>query len=228
MKKQFALNILVITTIMLGIFNHTTAQVMVNKGSTHKYSVTPVPEGATYIYHWSVTPGGTSSDFGTGATSNDILWDGEAGTYVITIFPTKEISGCAGNSQTLSVKVVDVNITWAVISSAQCPKTDNQYGDFILTANYTGPAGAWSFNYSIDGAASLTVNVAAGTTRDLTIPGFINTSNTSTVIHTIKITSVTTVDGFTLNYNGTETDAATRIHTVTVDPTPGTSGIIQL
>jgi hypothetical protein len=228
MKRQCVLLILFIAITLPGSLNHLSAQVIVIKGSTHKYSVTPIPVGATYNYNWSVTPGGTSSNFGTGSTSNDILWNGDTGIYVITIFPSKPISNCAGNNQTLSIKLVDVNITWNITSSSQCPKTDNQTGDFSITANYTGVSGAWSFNYSIDNAAPITVNVAAGTTKDLTLAGFTNLSNTLTASHTIRITSVTTADNFTVNYSGAEADAASRLHTVTVEPTPNTSGIIQL
>jgi hypothetical protein len=204
------------------------AQVQITKGSTHKYSVTPLPGTATYDYHWSVTPGGTTSTFGTAATSNDIVWDGASGTYTITIYPTKPVSGCAGNNQTLSVTVVDMNIVWASTSSTQCPKTDNQTGDFSIIANYTGVSGAWSFKYIIDSGSEQTVNVAAGNSSTVNITGFTNASNTATASHTIRITSVTTPDNYTANYTGAESDAATRLYTVTVDPTPGTTGIIQL
>jgi hypothetical protein len=213
--------------ILLLLTVNTNAQVQVSKGSTHKYSVTPVPAIATYNYSWSAT-GGTSSTFGTAATSNDILWDGAAGAYTITVFPIKPVSLCAGNNQTLTITIVDMNLVWATTSSTECPKTDNQTGDFSITANYTGVAGAWSFKYIIDAGAEQTVNVAAGNSSIVNIPGFTNASNAATANHTIRLTSITTPDSYTVNYTGAEADAATRLYTVTVNPTPATSGIIQL
>jgi hypothetical protein len=208
--------------------DHANAQVQVSKGSTHHYSVSPIPDAATYDYHWSATPGGTSSDFGTAATSNDIIWDGETGLYTVTVYPTKPVSNCAGSDQTLLIAVVEMNIIWSSTSSTQCPKTDNQSGDFSITADYTGVTGAWSFKYSIDAAVEQTVNVAAGNSVVVNIDGFTNASGTTPAIHTIRISSVTTPDNFTVNYTGTELDAITRLYTVTVDPAPNTSGIIQL
>jgi hypothetical protein len=227
MKTIRVLTSLLVVTLLLCYTEVAKAQVQVTKGSTHKYSVTPLPGAATYNYNWSVT-GGTSSVFGTLATTNDILWDGAAGTYTLTVYPVKPISNCAGNNQTLSVTIVDMNLVWSTTSSTQCPKTDNQTGDFSITANYTGIVGAWSFKYSIDGGADQTVNVAAGNTSTVNITGFTNASNTAQATHTVRITSVTTPDNYTLAYTGAEADAATRLYTVTVDPTPGTSGIIQL
>jgi hypothetical protein len=228
MNKQPILTGMLAITLLLFMVSHINAQVEVTKGSTHKYSVTPLPGSATYDYHWSITPGGTSSAFGTAATTNDIVWDGTAGTYTITVYPSKPVSNCAGNNQTLSITVVNMNIVWSATSSTQCPKTDNETGDFTITANYTGVSGIWSFHYSIDGGTDQTVSVTSGITKDVTVSGFINTSNTATEAHTIRITSVTTADSYTVNYTGAEADAASRLYTVTVDPTPGTTGIIQL
>jgi hypothetical protein len=229
MNKLIILSGILTATLFLCLAGNTEAQVEVTRGSTHKYSVTPVPGTATYVYHWSVTPGGTSSTFGTSATTNDIVWDGAAGTYTITVYASRPVSDCSGNNQTLSVAVLDMNIVWAVNSSTECPKTDNETGDFIITANYTGVSGTWSFNYCIDGNGVQTVTVPAGNnSKDITISGFINTSNAATAMHTIRITSVTTADHYTVNYTGSEADAASRLYTVTIDPTPGTTSIIQL
>ncbi|MFO7657107.1 MAG: hypothetical protein R6W78_08570 [Bacteroidales bacterium] len=217
-----------LTVFLFCCVNHAHSQVQVTRGSVHHYSVSPIPESATYNYHWSVTPGGTSSDFGTAATSNDVLWDGATGTYTITVYPTKPVSNCAGSSHTLLVNVVDMNIVWSSISSTQCPKTDNQSGDFSIVADYTGVMGAWSFTYSIDELSEQTVNIAEGNSTIVNIDGFTNSSNTEQAIHTIRISSITTPDNHTFNYSGSESDAATRLYTVIVEPTPGTSGIIQL
>ena len=217
-----------VTALVFYSVNNVNAQVQVTKGSTHYYSVSPVPGTATYDYHWSVTPGGTSSEFGIADTTNDIIWDGATGIYTISVYPTKPVSGCAGNSQILLINVADMNIAWSSTSSTQCPKTDNQSGDFSITADYTGVTGAWSFKYSIDDTDEHTINVAAGNSAIVNIDGFTNASSITSAIHTIRITSVTTPDNYTVNYTGTEFDAATRLHIVTVNPTPGTSGIIQL
>ncbi len=228
MKKLGIIYSCIVAVFLMNGVCKVNAQVQVIKGSIHHYSVSPIPDTAVYDYHWSVTPGGTSSDFGTAETTNDILWDGAIGMYTITVYPTKPVAGCAGSNHTLLISVVEMNIVWSSISSTECPRTDNQTGDFALTAEYNGVAGAWSFNYSIDGMAEQTVNVAAGNITTVTIDGFTNASVTLSEIHTIRITSVTTYDNHTVNFTGAEFDAATRLHTVTVDPTPDTSGIIQL
>jgi len=216
----------VIALLLLGICQ-ATAQVEVSKGSTHKYSVTPI--GDTNLdYHWSVTPGGTSSSFGTGSTSNDVIWDGAVGEYIITVYPTKQASDCEGRSNSLSIRVVEMKIQWTTTTSSQCPRTDNQTGDFDLIVNFTGVSGAWSFSYRIDDAPPQTIHVASGNSITINFSGFTNASNTNTEDHTIKITSVTTADNYTVNYTGIETDAEKRLHIITIEPTPDTSGIIQL
>jgi hypothetical protein len=227
MKRIGILFTCIVTAFLFVCVNHANAQVQVTRGSTHHYSVAPVSGPVTYDYHWSITPGGTTSDFGIAETTNDVVWDGAMGLYTITVYPTRQVSGCAGSNQTLFVDVVDMNIVWSSTNSTQCPKTDNQSGDFTLFADYTGLTGAWSFKYSIDGTAEKTVNMAAGNSATLNIDGFTNSSVTIPAIHTIRITSVTTPDNYTVNYTGAEFDAATRLYTVTVDPTPYTSGIIQ-
>jgi hypothetical protein len=228
MTKIGTLFFYIVAVFLLCCTNQSNAQVQVTSGSVHHYSVSPITGSPTYDYHWSVTPGGTSSDFGSADTTNDVLWDGATGLYIITVYPTRPVSGCAGSNQTLSVNVVDMNITWSSTGSTQCPRTDNQSGDFTLFADYTGVSGAWSFKYLIDGSAEQTVIIAAGNSATVTIEGFTNASVTTPEVHTIRISSVTTPDNYTLNYTGAESDAATRLYSVTVDPTPNTSGIIQL
>ncbi len=227
MKRIGILFTCIVTAFLFISLNQANAQVQVTRGSTHHYSVAPISGPSTYDYHWSVTPGGTTSDFGTRDTTDDVVWDGATGLYTITVYPTHQVSGCAGSNQTLIVDVVDMNIVWSSTYSTQCPKTDNQSGDFILFANYTGLTGAWSLKYSIDGTAEQTIYIAAGNSATVNIGGFVNPSVTIPAIHTICISSVTTPDNYTLNYTGAEFDAATRLYTVTVDPTPNTSGIIQ-
>lgn len=227
MKKLGVLFFCFVTAILLFGVNHVRAQVQVTQGSTHHYSVAPVSGPSVYNYHWSVTPIGSSSDFGIKDSTQDIIWDGATGLYTITVYAEKPVSGCSGSNQTLLVEVVAMNIDWSFTSSTECPRTDNQSGDFILVANYTGLTGAWSFSYSIDNAVEQTVNIAEGNSGTVNIEGFTNPSFTTPAAHTIRITSVISPDKYVLNYTGVEFDAATRIYTVTVDPTPNTSGIIQ-
>lgn len=203
------------------------AQDQVTRGSVHHYSVAPFSGSPAYDYYWSVTPGGTISDFGISDTTNDILWDGATGLYTISVYPTHQVTGCAGNNEMLSINVVEMNIMWASNSSTQCPGTDNQSGDFTLNADYIGIIGAWSFKYSIDAGAEQIVNVASGNSVAVNISGFVNPSVTTPAIHTIRISQATSSDKYTAIYSGSESDAAARLYTVTIDPTPNTSGIIQ-
>ncbi|MBN1143365.1 MAG: gliding motility-associated C-terminal domain-containing protein, partial [Bacteroidales bacterium] len=196
------------------------AQVQVTKGSTHHYSVAPIQDGAIYNYHWLVTPGGTSSDLSAKDSSSNILWDGATGEYTISVYPTKPGSACAGNVQTLVVEVSDMHIAWSEAGTAECSRTRHQSGDFNITANYTGILGVWSFEYTIDGGAEQTVNVTNGNYAIISIDGFTHTSGSNPEIHTIRISSVTSRDNCTVNYTGTETDAAARLYTVVVDPPP--------
>jgi hypothetical protein len=227
MKKKCILISVLVTGFILLCAVNLNAQVQVTQGSTHTYSVTPLPGTATYNYNWSVS-GGTASAFGTAATSNNIVWDGTAGTYTITVYPVNPATTCAGNNQTLSVEIVAMSIIWSTLTSTQCPHTDNQTGDFSVVAQYTGITGAWTYTYIIDAGAPQSITVPSGTnTSTVNITGFTNASNTATADHTIRITSITTPDNYTFNYDGSETAAASHLHTATVQPTPATSTIIQ-
>jgi hypothetical protein len=228
MKKFSIIISFVALALLLFSTNSAMAQVKVTKGSTHTYSVTPIPNTATYVYNWSVT-GGTTSTFGTAATTNNVLWDGAVGTYTLTVFPKDATSGCLGDDQTLSVEIVGMStIGWTVTTSNACPKNTKQTGDFTITANITGAAldGDYKFTYSIDGGASsapVTLTVASGAgTKDVTIPGIANTG-VGPETHTIKFTNLTSPDGLSVAYTGAETNAT---HTVTVERI-GTTGIIQ-
>jgi gliding motility-associated-like protein len=216
---------MIITAAMLICLNKTMAQVQVSIGSAHTYSVSPLSDTASYIYHWSST-GGTSSDFGTSDTAKNIVWEGPPGLYTVSEFPEKVISNCFGDTQTLTVSVLNINIVWTNDSSTQCPNTENQTGDFSIIASYTGVEGAWSFKYCIDGIDTFNVNISSGNTSLINIPGFENSSDTIDEIHTIRIVSLTTPDNYTVFYTGTEHDAASRLYTVKVEPAPGTFWIV--
>lgn len=193
-------------------------------GSTHSYSVTSVPNGANYEYHWSVSGGTSTTITGTANSTGNIVWDGAAGQYTLTVYAVNPTTGCAGNNKTLIINVVGLGISITGPATA-CPKTDNQSGDFVLTVTYTG-TGAWSFIVN-DGVADKTYSVPDGTTSyQITIPGYTNASATATVDHSFRITSVTTAGG-TVAYDGTETNAAQHKATVTIQPTPATTDIIQ-
>jgi hypothetical protein len=225
MKKVFIFFFSFVLLLMFAGMDKVVAQtsVTVIQGSTHTYSVTPVPDGSNYQYHWSIS-GGSSSIPGTNSTTNNIVWDGVTGSYILTVYAVNPVTGCAGNNKTLTINVVGVGIT-ITGPAAACPKTDNQSGDFILTVNFTG-TGAWSFTIN-DGASDKTYSVADGTSSyQITVPGYTNASSTATIDHTFRITSVTTTGG-TVSYDGSETNAAQHNATVTIQPTPATSGIIQ-
>lgn len=217
--------------LMICMFNlktvHLQAQVLVTKGSIHKYSVTPLPTNAIYNYNWSAS-GGTSSIFGTAATSNDILWDGAAGVYSISVYPVKTTSNCSGMNQTLTIAIVDMSIKWSTLVSTQCPKTDNETGAFAISAFYTGIEGPWSFTYNIDDGPGITIAINSGFTSTIIIPGFTNLSVSNNETHVIKITSVTTPDNYTKIFDGTESDSISRSYTVSIEPTPATTEIKQL
>ena len=207
--------------------NIVNAQQQVTKGSIHTYSVTAGSDAVDYVYHWSAS-GGTSSPFGTGDTTNAILWDGLPGLYTLSVFVEQPVTKCLGNNQSFAIRIVGMNIFWSEQSSRQCPSTDNETGTFPITAEYTGIAGNWSFCYRIDDSSSQKVNVSSGSSSTIYIPGFTNESNSTPENHAIRITSVTSPDNYTIQYTGTEPDAASRIYMVTIEPTPGTSGIIQI
>jgi hypothetical protein len=221
-KKLFSPALVLL--IFLGI-NKAEAQapITVIQGSTHTYSVTPVPNGASYDYVWTIS-GGTNSIPGTGATTAGILWDGIPGQYSITVYPVNPATGCAGNNQMLLVNVVAMGGFTLTGPATVCPHTDNQSGNFDVTITYTG-TGAWSYILN-DGSTNRTVNVADGTGTSTTgIIGFANLSNTTQASHVIRVTSVTTPEG-TVTYDGTEANATNHRITVNVQPTPATSGII--
>lgn len=201
-----------------------TPTVTVIQGTSHTYSVTPVPNGANYEYHWSVN-GGTSSALGTNRTTNSILWDGAPGQYTLTVYAVNPTTGCAGNNQNIIINVIAMGGFTLTGPSEVCPHTDNQTGDFEITVAYTG-SGAWSYVLT-DGVTNRTINVNAGTTTStVTIPGYANASSSNVATHVLRITSVTTSDG-TVTYDGNETNASNHRISVNVQPTPATSGIIQ-
>ena len=226
MKKTIVLFCSLLLVMLVASLEQTSAQttITVIQGSTHTYSVTPVPNGANYDYVWSIS-GGTSSVPGTNATTAGILWDGAAGQYVITVYAVNPATGCAGNNQTLVVNVVAMGGFTLTGPALVCPKTDNQTGDFNVIVSYTG-TGAWSYVLN-DGLTNRTVTVADGTTSSTTtISGYANLSSTTQASHILRITSVTIPEG-TVTYDGTEANAANHHITVNVQPTPATSGIVQ-
>jgi hypothetical protein len=226
MRKSIIFISFLAVVLTFASLNQANAQgpITVVQGSTHSYTVTPVPDGANYEYHWSVSGGTSTAVTGTTNTTGNIVWDGAAGQYTLTVYAVNPATGCAGNNKTLTINVVGLGIT-ITGPSAVCPKTDNQSGDFVLTVTYTG-TGAWSFTVN-DGTNDLTYSIPDGTTsKQITIPGYTNPSASATVDHTFRITSVTTTGGI-VTYDGSETNADQHKATVTVRPTPTTSDIIQ-
>jgi hypothetical protein len=226
MKNLFVIFYLAAALLILSLDNAWAQhpQVTVIQGTTHTYSVTPVPNGANYEYHWSVT-GGTSSNFPNTNNSGNIIWDGAPGQYTMTVYAVNPSSRCAGNNQTLIVNVVAMGGFTLTGPAEVCPRTDNQSGDFVVNIAYSG-GGEWSFTLN-DGLTDRTVNVAAGTSSSaLTIPGYSNLSSINVATHVLRITSVTTAEG-TVVYDGNEADIDNHRIMVNVQPTPATSGIIQ-
>jgi hypothetical protein len=212
--------------LMIVSMNNVVAQtpITVIQGSTHTYSVTPVPNGTSYNYIWSIT-GGTTSSPGNGATTGNILWDGTPGQYIMNVYAVNPATGCAGNNQTLTINVIAMGGFTLTGPTEVCPHTDNQTGDFTVTVSYTG-SGAWSYVLN-DGSTDRTVNVPDGTTSStITISGYVNLSSTNTATHLLHVTSVTTLEG-SFTYDGSEANAANHRISVIVQPTPATSGIIQ-
>jgi hypothetical protein len=212
--------------IMFASQNKAFAQTPINviQGTSHSYSVTPVPNGANYEYHWSVT-GGTSSTFSSANNSGSIVWDGATGQYTITVYATNPVTGCNGNNQTLIINVVSMGGFTLTGPASVCPKTDNQTGDFTVSVAYSG-TGAWSFTLN-DGLVDKVYNVASGVSSfNVDVPGYANLSSTTVATHVFKLVSVTTPEG-TVNYDGTEANATSHTISVNVQPTPATSGITQ-
>lgn len=212
-------------TALLAIFAvNTNAQQQVTKGSTHTYEVT---DNVDYTFNWSAT-GGTSTDLSTEtANSVDITWDGAAGTYDVNVYATS-INNCDGDNSTLQVEIIAASIAWNVASADECPASDNNtVTPNTITADFTGIDGDWSFTYSIDGGADQTVNVTGpDKSYDLTLPaGLYNNATGTDVTHEVVITSLTTPDGVTFNYDGTEADAADHLFELKVYPKPTTSAI---
>lgn len=214
----------VINVLALNKVNAQTPSINVIQGTTHTYSVTPVPNGANYTYTWTVT-GGTNSTFSTTNNSGDIKWDGSVGQYTMTVYATNPVTGCKGNNQTLLVNIVAMGGFSLTGPTEVCPSTDNETGDFSVNVAYTG-SGAWSFTLN-DGVSDKVYSVANGvSTYKVDVSGYANLSNTTVATHKFKIVSVTTPEG-TVAYDGTEANAANHTITVNVQPTPATSGITQ-
>jgi len=226
MKK--VLFIIFLTTLMMFAgLNKAIAQapITVIQGTTHSYTVTPLPNGATYEYHWSVTGGSSTAITSTTNNSGNILWDGPTGQYTLKVYAVNPITGCAGNNQTLVINVVAMGGFTLTGPADVCPHTHNQTGDFSVNVAYTG-TGAWSFTLN-DGVVDKVYNVDSGvSTYEVLVPGYANLSNTTVDTHVFKIVSVETPEG-TVTYDGTEANAASHTISVNVQPTPATSGIIQ-
>lgn len=229
--KKLIITITITAAILTTAFNKADAQVKVTvvQNSIHHYKVTPVPDGANYDYHWSVTGGTTTVLSGIVTnTTGDIKWDGIPGKYTLGVYATNPLTGCSGFDKTIEVTIVAMG-EFAITGPTEnvCPYVDrrNQSGDFDIKVTYGG-TDAWEFVLN-DGVSDKTYSVEAGTSfKIITIPGYVNPSATDVATHTFRLVSVTT-NGLTVTYNGSETDADKHSFTVKVNPTPATSDIIQ-
>lgn len=195
------------------------AQELVLRGSTHRYSITPVGKNADYKYTWTVS-GGTASVLGNGSITDPILWDGDAGIYTVSMFATDKKNGCAGNIQKFQVQIIDFPIRWQGSATTICSSFGNEYRDFSLVVEFPSTIGKWSFEYQIDNTPVVKVSVTGGTSKIINIAGFINHSNQGVEVHKVRITKITMPDGHEFTFDGTELDAAAHLHTVTVNPLP--------
>lgn len=221
-RKLYIISILL--TCVVWNTSSVAAQEFVLRGSTHRYSISPVGTNVDYRYTWSVS-GGTSSVLGSGATTDPILWDGTAGIYTLSMFATDKKNGCAGNIQTFQVQIIDFPVRWQGYSTNICSSFGNEYRDFTLVAEFPGTMVSWSFEYQIDNTTSVKVTVNGGTTKAINIAGFINHSNQGIEIHKVRITKIIMADGHQFAFDGTELDAAAHMHTVTVNPLPSAGTI---
>ena len=195
------------------------AQEVVLRGSVHNYTILPVNGNSNYTYSWSVS-GGTSSVFGNNSNAVSIVWDGPPGVYTITVFPTDRITGCAGNSKILRVKIIDFFIRWQGVSSTMCSAGKNEQHEFPLMVECSKSSLSWNFEYQIDNKPPVQVTITGETTRVMNISEFINDSGTNPEIHTIRILRITSPEGHQIEFDGTEEDAAGHRYTITVNPLP--------
>ena len=207
-------------TLVTGYIGNVDAQEIVVRGSTHRYSLSPVSKNANYSYFWS-SSGGTSSDFGTDSLSKPILWDGPPGLYTISVFPTDTGTGCVGNSQYIQVRVIDFFIRWQGTSSTICSGSGTEYTEFAMIAEFPQGNKPWSFEYQVDNTPPVKLTINNESFKALNVSSFINNPTKSvSEIHTIRIVGLTAPDGQQFLFDGTEPDASDHIYTVTVNPKP--------
>jgi len=214
--KRFVTGILLAMAIWFG--GKIEAQKIILRGSSYRYAVLPASQDADYSYNWSVS-GGTTSDFGFGAESELIHWNGPPGTYTITVFPTDPATGCSGNMKYLTVNVLDMSIRFQGVATEICSSTGNERRDFSVGVQFAENPDSWSFEYSIDDGLPKQVTVNGGNSMMISFAGFINPSTTETQIHVIRITKVISPGGEEFVFDGTEADSAGHIHKIIVHPT---------
>jgi gliding motility-associated-like protein len=206
-------------TIIIWFTVNVAAQEVVLKGSTHRYSISPVSKGSNYFYTWSVS-GGTTSFFGNDSISKPILWDGAPGLYSISMFPTDNRSGCKGNIHYLQVLVRDFSIRWQDTSTMVCSLSGNQYLDFPAEIDFTKNSGTWTLDYQVDNSTPVQTTIQSSTSETLHIPGIINLSNTPSERHKIRFLKIKDSAEHQFIFDGTELDAVHHILLVMVNPTP--------
>lgn len=231
MKTLFRLSGLILALSCIS-FTVMAQDLEVSQGDTRNFGVTNT---AGYTYHWAVS-GGTSTNI-SGVTANqtgNMLWDGVPGDYTLSVYPENGTTNCLGDNQQFVIRINGVTITWDVFAETACPNTDNNTASPVtLTATFAGGpvgAGTWSFNYSKDGGADVTVSVTASNTGTVTLPGtdYDNASTAAQLTHTYQITRIVTPGGAVINLDGTEPDAANHMFTLTVEPRPVSNVITVL
>lgn len=206
----------------------------VTLGTQHTYSVTNT-SGLTYT--WAVS-GGTSSNVGADTDNSiDILWDGVAGDYDITLFAT-DAKGCLTETQTVTVRVLgqsNVMFAAAALDAETCSDLvsgdaggTNSGGSSDFNVEFTSGLAPYDITYKVI-APDLTeteitkTDVPANYTIQID-NAFENTTG-SGVDYKVVIVSAKTEDGATVLV---DTDVADNTRIITVLPKPVINGVISL
>ena len=223
MKKRNVLSGILLVLVVLLTQGVNAQNIQVQNGATVHYSVTAVTGSTVSSCVWSLT-GGASGFVSSGTLNQTVTWNTISTGNILSVYPVSD-KGCNGASRSDTFDVVAtlaVTIAWGAASPV-CPQTVNQPGggNVATSVTLTGgvPAGAWSFNYTLDGGAVATESGLNGVNPSINLNlALTNPSNTAPAAHSLVITSYT-VNGTTY------VPAVAPTLTVTVYPTPAINPI---
>jgi gliding motility-associated-like protein len=223
LKQKVYILFLTVEMLLAGLHKAGAQQaVTVVQGSTHAYSVSPVPNGAPYSYVWSVS-GGTSSKPGN-SNSIGIVWDGAPGQYTLSVYMVNNLSNCPGNVQNLVVNVIpkatSFSIYWQTDTTNICASHILSSQEFSIGVAFSHQPGTCSFEYQLNNSTPVTVQVNNENTKTINFKGIQNPSGTEPELYNIRITKLTTPDGKTTVFDGTETEITSHRHVIKVNPLP--------